>query len=149
MTSTIIPEDRFWSKVDKTDKCWMWTAACSSDGYGNISIKGKTYKPHRVSYEIKHGPIPKGMLICHHCDNKLCVRPSHLFLGTQKDNMQDAVGKGRAARGERHGSSKLTESQVKQIRIDPRMEKEIAPDYSISNSVVGKIKRRVNWKHIK
>lgn len=142
-------KSRFWSKVNKKlkSKCWVWTGACSN-GYGFFGIKGISYKAHRVAYEMKHGPIPKGKLICHHCDNRPCVRPSHLFIGTQKDNIKDAIQKGRMGKGEANGNSKLTEKQVKQIRADIRSERKIASEYNVSKSAVHHIKSRDNWKHI-
>ena len=87
--------NRFWSKVNKTDTCWLWTASSRTDGYGVIGIEGKTKSAHRVSWQLTYGDIPDGLYVCHHCDNKLCVNPNHLFLGTAKDNTQDMIQKGR------------------------------------------------------
>jgi hypothetical protein len=92
--------DRLWAKVDKTGDCWIWTGACDSKGYGRIGAGGRggrLVRPHRVVYEAEHGAIPEGMYVCHHCDNPPCVRPEHLFLGTNQDNQLDAVAKGRIA----------------------------------------------------
>ena len=144
-------KSRFWSKVNKGPKCWMWIGGVSSSGYGTSYIPPNSMSSHRVSWTIKYGSIPKGMFICHRCDNKLCVRPSHLFLGTQKDNMIDASEKKRLgkAKGQTHGRSKLTEKQVKHIRIDHRFHRIIALEYNINKDAVGKIKRKERWKHIK
>jgi len=84
---------RFWNRVKKTNKCWLWLGYKDPNGYGNLNIGGKAYLTHRVSYYIHFGSIPKGMEICHHCDNPSCVNPKHLFLGTHKDNMHDAIKK--------------------------------------------------------
>lgn len=88
---------RFWGRVDKTDGCWVWTGRPYSErGYGRFVFAGRNVRVHRFSYEVHFGPIPIGMFVCHHCDNPLCVRPDHLFCGSNSDNMLDAIRKGRA-----------------------------------------------------
>lgn len=88
-------EQRFWEKVDKTEECWNWTAATRNSGYGCIKVNGKVQDSHRLSWSLVNGDIQNGLFVLHRCDNRLCVRPDHLFLGTQKDNMRDATSKGR------------------------------------------------------
>jgi hypothetical protein len=114
--------ERFWRKVDKESsqtfyngsRCWEWKAACNEHGYGIVGMGGRiggTHLAHRVAYQMKFGEIPNGLFACHHCDNPLCCNPIHLFLGTQKDNMQDMQSKGRKVvsvmSGEKNGFSKL------------------------------------------
>lgn len=89
---------RFWPKVKKTEGCWLWIGARRKDGYGEIYYKGRTLSAHRVAYVLVYGPIPKGSVVCHKCDNTSCVRPDHLIAATQRENAQDAARKGRVIR---------------------------------------------------
>lgn len=88
--------ERFWEKVVKSEGCWEWSGARSKHGrYGIINVGGRSTKAHRVSWELNRGPIPPGAKVLHHCDNPPCVRPDHLFIGTQADNLADGRRKGR------------------------------------------------------
>lgn len=90
------PESRFWRKVDKSGDCWEWRGFRGANGYGkaHLTRKPSTYA-HRIAWTLTNGPIPKGMHVCHHCDNPPCCNPAHLFLGTAKDNVHDMMVKGR------------------------------------------------------
>lgn len=111
--------ERFLSKVDKTDSCWLWKGAIASHGrYGSVGIAGKSWLAHRAAWFLFMGADPGTSCVCHHCDNGMCVNPSHLFLGTQTDNIHDMENKKRAKHPklEAHGRAKLTMIDVLQIR---------------------------------
>lgn len=120
-TSPIGP--RFWAKVNRDGpvhptigtKCWLWTGAIQG-GYGGFTDKQRKLYAHRVAWELVCGQIPCGLKVLHTCDNPLCVRPTHLFLGTNKDNSQDMVGKDRHPRGERQGAAVLDDQTVLWLR---------------------------------
>lgn len=107
---------RFWSKVNKTCSCWLWTAGCDSDGYGGVSLNGKSCKAHRISWLLTYGEIPK-LDVLHECDTPACVNPEHLFLGTSQDNVIDAIRKGRRPEGEAHTSAKVKDADIQTIRF--------------------------------
>jgi len=118
-------EERLWKRVDKSGDCWIWTGARKGTrrSYGNLTINEKQYSAHRIAYELTFGVIPEGMQVLHHCDNGLCINPSHLFLGTVKDNVSDMIRKGRAqwqpdtsAMIHPPHAPKITQEQVQQIR---------------------------------
>lgn len=107
---------RFWKKVQKTNSCWLFTGGLAR-GYGHFSYEDKPIKAHRFSWIIHFGAIPKNKLVCHKCDIRNCVNPDHLFLGTQRDNIQDMIQKGRINRaGENGHNSRLTQKQVDNLR---------------------------------
>lgn len=90
--------ERFWRHVERSAGCWLWTAGCQSNGYGTFQVAvGDRRLAHRYSWSVHHGEIPAGLNVLHRCDTPACVRPDHLFLGTQKDNVADMRAKGRGA----------------------------------------------------
>lgn len=113
-------EMRFWEKVDKKskDECWEWLGAKGGRGYnqGQIRDNNKLIIASRVSWQIHFGNIPDGLSVCHKCDNPPCVNPTHLFLGTHQDNMDDKVKRNRQMQGENQWKSKLTKSDILKIR---------------------------------
>lgn len=164
-------EHRFWAKVDKSggpDACWNWTAGKSTwGGYGHFPYGDESHA-HRVSYVLAHGPIPGGLLVCHTCDNRLCVNPKHLFLGTKSDNSVDMTKKRRHPRlfepghqpivkpeyvrkGEAHHAAKLTEADVLAIRAAHRAgesPKSLGTRYGVTGANICDIVHRKTWRHI-
>ncbi len=163
--------DRFWSKVNKTNDCWIWMAAKDAKGYGRFSVGGQA-KPdgsrrnsmvaaHRFSYELVHGPIHDdgsfhGTCVLHRCDNPSCVNPEHLFLGSNADNVRDMDQKGRrvvsVSRGEAHANSRLTEADVREIyrrhRQDGISQLQLSRDYGVCHATVNHIFTGRLWGHL-
>lgn len=152
-------EERFWEKVNKLsdDECWEWMAFVHPTGYGMFSVNRKMTSAQRVAWTLTYGEIPEGKLVCHHCDNRACCNPKHLFLGTYKDNARDMVNKRREQypdnRGERHGLSKLTTNDVLKIRdlysSGDYTQQEIANRFRINRKTVSKIVLRQRWSWLK
>lgn len=150
--------DRFWSYVDKGPDCWLWNGCNDGDdGYGRIKLGRRNIGSHRASWLIHFGEIPDGLQVCHTCDNPPCVRPEHLFLGTNRENSLDCVNKGRNKppdnRGSRSGVSKLTEADVIAIRAAYTPQKhgskaKLAEHFGISIGTLSAIIWRRRWKHI-
>lgn len=137
----------FWARVDirGPDECWPWK---QSDGdYGFCAFEGKPRAVHKVAFRLTHGYWPP--YLRHSCDNPPCCNPAHLLEGTHRDNMDDMVERRRRARGEASPQAKLTEADVRAIRVDSRSTREIAKAYSLtSSSHVSRIRSRKNWKHV-
>ena len=149
--------ERFWSRVVKTETCWIWTGAKSkgsNGGYGHLGIgKGskKTVSAHKLSMLLTGVEIPAGMCVCHRCDVNLCVRPDHLFLGTSADNAKDCTDKGRRAYGEAHKASKLTDEKVRFIRSEyaaGKTQQQIADLVGVHQGNVGRVLQGKIWKHV-
>ena len=144
--------ERFWEKVDRRgpDECWPWTAS-TSRGYGQIGSCRTMLKAHRVSYELHNDPVPDGLDVLHSCDNPPCCNPTHLFLGTHQDNMDDKVEKRRQSRGETNGQAKLTEDQVDALRREyikgsrTRGQHALARKYGVHQTHIRRIVRGESW----
>lgn len=147
-------EERFWKHVQRGDKdeCWEWMASRDHDGYGKLSTHNATWiRAHRFSYELHNGPIPNGLEVLHRCDNPPCVNPTHLFLGTTSDNMNDKVAKGRQPRGHEIGVAKLTESdvvRVRELKAQGMQQKAIAKLFGVCEDTISSIVLRKKWKHV-
>ena len=144
----------FWIKVDKpdgSDDCWLWTGSKDSRGYGHLKICGRMVLAHRLAWELTHGPIPLGVSVLHDCpsgDNPLCVR--HLWLGTQKQNVEDRDLKGRQAIGENNGRAKLTAAQAAEIRRlqaeDGLGSRRLAIHFGLARSTIRSVIARKTWR---
>lgn len=147
------PHQRFLDKVDIDNSesgCWIWKAGKSKEGYGKLRILDKTKPAHRFSYELYKGEIPEGVFVCHSCDNRACVNPDHLWLGTHDDNMADMVYKERSKAGEDNPSSKLTVSDVKDIRNlfvkNSYTQTLLAEMFGVSQQSIGRIVNNLSYK---
>lgn len=154
------PEERFWKYVKKENSpvlCWNWNGTVTEkyNGckryYGLIRINQEPVKAHRFSYELHIGKIPKGLFVCHSCDNSLCVNPTHLFLGTNQDNVGDMVKKMRHTFGERNGQAKLTDSGVLKMRALRKKGatlSKLSSEFGVAISTVSQIINNLRWKHL-
>lgn len=156
---------RFWSNVDirGADECWIWQGSLNSNEYGQFSlggrVNGRTVGAHRIAYESEVGAIPDGMQVNHHCDNRACVNPAHLWVGTKTDNSADMKRKGRGRggaviplRGEENAQATLLEQQVHDIRRKYAeggySYRGLAGEYGVGRTAIGQIVRRETWTHI-
>lgn len=145
--------DRFWSNIEKTETCWNWLGRIKLDGYADVYYEGRLQVAHRVSYKVHVGDIPAGMFVCHRCDNRRCVNPAHLFLGTHRENMADMVRKGRQskARGEHAAASKLTSEKVVAIREGKAAGETVyalAERYGVTHHAIYAVVQGRNWAHV-
>jgi len=142
---------RFWGKVDKNKECWEWIGPCNPGGYGNFGLGGKTVSAHRVAWRIARGEIPDQLWVLHRCDNRRCVNPDHLFLGTRTDNVRDMGAKGRRRsddclpKGTDCSWAKLTEEQIDRIRQSDLPQKVLAVELGVSQALISMIRTRKRW----
>lgn len=148
---------RFLSNVEHLAEaeCWEWDGTKNSNGYGRFSFKNRHRLAHRVAYEIFFGDVPNGMNVCHKCDNRRCVNPRHLWLGTQSENLADAAAKGRNftpdTSAEKNGNTSLDWERVRAIRKlhrDGMKKFHIAQIFNVSPSTVGNITKNQTWKEV-
>lgn len=148
--------DRFMSKVDRQHEskggCWIWTGCTGKFNYGAIWNDGETHRAHRISWSMFRSTIPSDRFVCHKCDNTLCVRPSHLFLGTHYDNMEDMTKKSRQATGERQGLAMLRKDNIKTIRSMYSSGEwscaNLAKQFGVSESAIRKVIKQETWRDI-
>jgi len=137
--------ERFWERVDKSGDCWVWTGAITDNGYGIATPNCTNVKAHRLAWMLEYGQIPKGMKVLHRCDNKPCVRLSHLFIGTSSDNAVDCTKKGRNPR------CQLTPNDVRQIRrlrSEGMRAAQIADRYGMSQGHIQRVVSGISWAHV-
>lgn len=151
---------RFWARVDVKigrKPCWEWKALINDSGYGLFPHERRSLRAHRVAWSLVNGPIPKGLQVCHHCDNRKCVNPDHLYVGTQKDNIADMMDRDRGSGQftvERNPKpkTKLTRDQVLEVRRlgaqGALSQKEIGRRFGIRQTNVSKILRRESWRNL-
>jgi hypothetical protein len=153
------PEQRFWQKVSKggPDECWNWTAAVNKYGYGHFGFSAAVgmIRAHRYAFELTNGEIPHGAIVRHRCDNRLCVNPAHLELGTAADNVADMMARGRQRnrplKGAENGSAKLSPETVLEIRrrlANGATDRGLARDIGVGKSTVRRIRTGQSWAHI-
>jgi hypothetical protein len=141
-------QERFFEKVEikSEDGCWFWIGAKQGNGYGNFKNSNKYMLAHRYSYELHKSGIPEGLMVLHKCDNRRCVNPSHLFLGTAKDNTVDMMNKGRCGG---YKNAKLSIEDKKTARhlyfAECKTQSEIARHFNVSSSAIHYIIYRKNW----
>ena len=143
--------ERYWEKVDvcEPNECWPWIGAKVGGGYGSFKLRQKMVYAHRLAWILANGRIPNGLCVLHHCDNRSCCNPVHLWLGTYSDNARDMMRKGRGGRGAQNGNSKLTRADVRAIRslyaAGKYTQREIGDQFGVANNTVSLIVNYKRW----
>lgn len=150
---SLVDQVRFWRKVriPSGDACWRWQGGRYTNGYGQVQLRGKKLRAHRVAWEWERGPVPPTMCVLHRCDEPLCVNPAHLFLGTNADNSADMTAKHRSNRGQKNGHAKLSEDDVidvRTIRAIGGTLVNIATAYGLTRQAVRAICNGKTWAHV-
>lgn len=147
LTKTNTKKEAFESRyVVAKNGCWEWTGTKDKDGYGRLYWRGKQIRANRLSMELKTSyEVDKNLVVCHHCDNPSCVNPDHLFVGTIKENAQDALQKKRHYVGEKNGRSKLTTEQVKVVLSSGLNGQELANMFNVTRATINRIRRKEGW----
>lgn len=138
--------ERWFDKPE--DGCWEWKGARTADGYGAYGYEGTSYRAHRIALVLDGREPTQDQYACHHCDNPLCVRPSHLYPGTPTDNMRDARDRDRLRVGERNHFSKLTEAKVREIRASKETVGQLAARLGVTHGAVSMARSGKTWKHL-
>lgn len=147
--NTVAERLDYFSMPEPNSGCLLWLGgSVHTFGYGQIKMGGRMSYAHVLQWERHHGPVPKGMYVCHKCDMPACIEPSHLFLGTMADNLADMRAKGRHIHGERHPQAKLNAAAIPAIRADIRRHDLIAKDHGVTKGLISQVKRGLIWRHV-
>ena len=154
-TGYTLAEMKSLCRIDSVSQCWNWRRSLNTHGYGQARHLNGTYAAHRLAFILKYPQkIISKKLICHHCDNRACINPKHLYVGTPLSNMQDMIKRGRqnfpgGAKGEKHKDAKLTIALVRSIRKSSLPHKQLARIVGVDNKTIRDVRARRTWKHVK